>query len=62
LQPLELVFKSCLTALPPIDSDPKEREKRRERYERESEKQTQESLGHRGENNFGVNLIESVGS
>jgi hypothetical protein len=32
---VELVFKSCLTALPPIDSDPKEREKRRERYERE---------------------------
>jgi len=30
LQPVELVFKSCLTALPPIDSDPKERETQRE--------------------------------
>ncbi len=38
LQPVELVFKSCLTVLPPIDSDPKEREKRRERYERERER------------------------
>lgn len=62
LQPVELVFKSCLTALPPIDSDPKERETQREIWEREREKQTQESLGHRGENKFCVNLIESIGS
>jgi hypothetical protein len=35
---VELVFKSCLTALPPTDSDPKEREKRRERDMRERER------------------------
>jgi hypothetical protein len=45
---VELVFKSCLTVLPPIDSDPKEREKRRERYERERERERETDTGEFG--------------
>jgi hypothetical protein len=36
---VELVFKSCLTALPPIDSDPKERERDMRERERERERE-----------------------